>query len=173
MSRGGDVSLIGIPTVKLNGKCRTEIIQYLNNTPKIFTASNHAYATFFILASAVDLKMTNTDDEYADDDKKEDADFPARKRRTSTPLVEIRQITFDGETILHLYKFVFNSGTGQNDAKENNDNEKNKEKVPLRARLTVKRAREQKGHAKHLDPDTIRGYTLIKGDKIFSREASG
>mgnify|MGYP000851189965 FL=1 len=115
--------------------------------------------------------MTNTDDEYADDDKKEDADFHGEEKKTSSSR---RGMSKSPSMVKRFFTFTSLSltpGRGQNDAEENNDNEKNKRKC-LFVHGWRSNARVSKEHAKHLNLDTkFQQIHLIKGTK-HSNEAS-
>ena len=115
--------------------------------------------------------MTNTDDEYADDDKKEDADFHGEEKKTSSSRRGMSKSPSMVKRFFTFKSLSLTPGRGQNDAEENNDANKNKRKC-LFVHGWRSNARVSKEHAKHLNLDQkFRQIHLIKGTK-HSNEAS-
>lgn len=126
---------------------------YLNNTPKIFYIKPRIRDILYPRFGGGFWKMTNTDDEYADDDKKEDADFHGEEKKTSSSRRGMSKSPWMVKRFFTFKSLSLTPGRGQNDAKENNDNEKNKRKC-LFVHGWRSNARVSKEHAKHLNLDT-------------------
>ena len=98
--------------------------------------------------------MTNTDDEYADDDKKEDADFHGEEKKTSSSRRGMSKSPSMVKRFFTFKSLSLTPGRGQNDdAEQNNDANKNKRKC-LFVHGWRSNARVSKEHAKHLNLDT-------------------